>query len=266
MTARAMSLVDSLLIQKSVLRALILRELQARFGRDNIGFLWTVAEPMMLASVITTFHYISRFGAVEGSGMGPYPFTLIGYCLFMIFRNNFNKAEGAIPVSVSLMYHAHIMPLDIMISRVFVETVGALLALVLLMALGIALGLAELPARPLYLLAAIAAISIWTFGLGLIIAGNTYDSHLLSRFVHPTSYFMLPLSGAFVTLDFLPSAFRGYLAWNPMVSMFELARYGQFVSASDRYVFPAYIIAHCVLAFCLGLVSMRRLRGRIHVG
>src|SRR5580692_536067 len=36
-------------IQVRVLGALIVRELHTRFGRDNIGFLWFIVEPMLLA-------------------------------------------------------------------------------------------------------------------------------------------------------------------------------------------------------------------------
>lgn len=251
-------------IQMSVLEALILRELQGRFGRDNIGYLWMIAEPMTLAAVITTLHFITHFGTTT-PGMGPFPFTLLGYCLFIIFRNSFNRADGAINGSNALLYHAPVKPFDIMLAKSVVETVGAVSALVILMTIGIMLGLAELPARPLYLFAAAFAIAWWTFGLSLIIASYTYKHHVLGRFVHQISYFMFPLSGAFVTMDFLPAWAQDYMAWNPMMSMFEMARYGYFLSATDRHIFPGYIVAHCAASTYWGLIALRGLRNDIHV-
>jgi len=254
--------IDSLLIQHAVLRALILRELQARYGRDNIGYLWVVAEPLMLATVITMLHYVTdRSGS---HGMGPYPFTLLGYCLFIIFRNTFNRADGAISASVSLLYHTQVLPVDIMISKSIVEMIASLSALVILMALGIMTGVAELPARPLYLFGAAFAITILTFGMSLIVAANTYTSHVLGRFVHPFSYFMFPLSGAFITMNFLPPWAREGMSWNPFMSIFEMARYGYFAGATDKYVFVRFIVVTCAVVNYWGLVAIRRLRSKIH--
>lgn len=258
------SLLRGFLNQQAVLHALILREMQARYGRDNIGFLWMIAEPMMLASVITTLHLVANLGQ-HATSMGPYPFTIIGYCVFIIFRNSFNRADGALDSSTTLMFHAQITPFDVMLAKAVVEMVGAVVALAFLMSLGIMLGLAEFPARPLYLFGAIVAMALWTFGLMLMIASYTHTSHVIGRFVHPTSYFMFPLSGAFFTVDFLPAWAREYLLWNPMVTIFEAARYGQFETASDKYIYPDYVAANIVLAVCWGLVAIRRVRKHIRI-
>jgi capsular polysaccharide transport system permease protein len=259
------SLLGALLPQHDVVRALILRELQSRFGRNNIGYLWMVAEPMMLASVITLLHYFMHIGH-QAPGMGPYPFTLLGYCLFIVFRNSFNRADGVIEASKSAFYHAQVTPLDLMLAKMIVETIGVLSALVILMAIGILAGVAELPARPIYVFAAICAIASWTFGLALVIAAHTTTNHVLGHLVHPFSYFMVPLSGAFVTMAFLPGRAQRVMAWNPMMAMFELARFGYFRVATDRYVYPLYILAHCGFVLGWGLLAIRRVRSHVHVG
>jgi capsular polysaccharide transport system permease protein len=260
------ALLNGLVGQHFVLRALVLRELQSRFGRDNIGYLWVIVEPLMFASAITMIHYVSEQGPGSTPGMGAYPFTLLGYCLFIIFRNGFNRADGAINGVVSLLYHAQITPFDILLSRAIVDVIGALSALLILMTLGIMTGIADLPARPLFLYGAAFAIAALTFGLSLIIAAYTYSSHVLGRFVHPFSYFMFPLSGAFVTMDFLPPWAQGIMAWNPMMSIFEMARYGMFAGASDKHIYPAFMIATCAIVNYWGLIAIRRVRSEIHVG
>jgi len=242
------ALLNGLVGQHFVLRALVLRELQSRFGRDNIGYLWVIVEPLMFASAITMIHYVSEQGPGSTPGMGAYPFTLLGYGV------------------VSLLYHAQITPFDILLSRAIVDVIGALSALLILMTLGIMTGIADLPARPLFLYGAAFAIAALTFGLSLIIAAYTYSSHVLGRFVHPFSYFMFPLSGAFVTMDFLPPWAQGIMAWNPMMSIFEMARYGMFAGASDKHIYPAFMIATCAIVNYWGLIAIRRVRSEIHVG
>jgi capsular polysaccharide transport system permease protein len=255
---------SSLATQAAVLKALILRELHVRFGRDNIGYLWLVGEPMMLATVISSVHYVAESSFTK-TDMAPFPFTLVGYCLFIIFRGIFNRAEGAIEGVSSLFHHKMIKPLDIMIAKAVIECLGCISSLLMLLMIGIVLGIAEAPARPLYLMFGALLVTWWSFALSLIIAGLTYGSHALGRFVHPISYFMVPLSGAFWTMSFLPAKFRDFMAWNPMVTMFEIARYGQFHWASDKYMFPEYAIAVCSVLTYTGLILIRRLNDKIQV-
>jgi capsular polysaccharide transport system permease protein len=250
--------------QFSVIGALTLRELHTRFGRENIGYLWLIAEPMMLATVISSLHTVSLLGS-ENTGMSPYAFTLLGYCLFIIFRGCFNRSEHMLDHSTALLYHHMIRPLDIIIARWIVEVLGCLSSLIILMSIGIALGIAEPPARPLYIFLAAFFLSWFSFGLSMLIAAYTYDSHFLSRFVHPISYFMMPLSGAFITMNFLPPWAQAYMIWNPMMAMFEIARYGQFENASDKYLYWQYATCACALPTYWGLIALRRLRKRIHV-
>lgn len=248
--------------QCAVIGALMLRELHSRFGRDNIGYLWLIGEPMMLATVISSIHYYTSHAH---QGMEPYPFTLVGYCLFIIFRGIFNRAEGAVEGSNALMYHKMVKPLDVMIVKTIIESLGCVAALIVLMGIGILLGIADFPVRPLYLMAGAFMMTWWSFALSLIVASVTYGSHTLGRFVHPISYFAVPLSGAFWTMSLIPASFRPAMAWNPMVAMFEMARYGQFEWADDKYMYPGYQIAVCACLTFIGLVFIRKLQRRIHV-
>lgn len=218
----------------------------------------------MLATVISTLHYLGTSSS-HPSGIGPFPFTLVGYCLFIIFRNTFNRSESAIDSGRTLMHHRMVAPLDIMISLIVIEMVACLASFTLLLSIGIALGLAELPARPLYLFAGALLIGWMSFGLSLLVAGYSHGNHLLARLVHPISYFMMPLSGAFVTMSFLPEWVRSYMAWNPMMAVFEIARYGQFSYASPDYLYPSYVVGFCLITTCWGMMVVKGLRAKIHV-
>jgi capsular polysaccharide transport system permease protein len=46
------SLAQGWRIQTRVIQALIIRELTTRFGRENIGFLWVMAEPLLFAVLV----------------------------------------------------------------------------------------------------------------------------------------------------------------------------------------------------------------------
>jgi capsular polysaccharide transport system permease protein len=249
--------------QAAVIKALSLRELQQRFGRDNIGYLWVVGEPMMLASVVTLLHAaITKSTAAENS---PFTFMLTGYCIFIIFRNTFNRSESALHSSEALFYHGMVTPFDIMAAKALVETIGCISALVILQTVGIMLGISDPPARPLYLIAAIVLFAWWSFALSMIVAVYAYMSPLVGRLSHPTSYFALPVSGAFITMSVLPKWTHHFMSWNPMMTVFEMARYGQFINATDTYMFPGYVVVIAVFSTYWGLLEIRRIRKRIHV-
>ena len=38
--------------QRKVIGALLMRELHTRYGRENVGYLWLILEPMMLAGAV----------------------------------------------------------------------------------------------------------------------------------------------------------------------------------------------------------------------
>lgn len=249
--------------QGSVINALALRELQQRYGRANIGYLWVIVEPLMLASVVTAIHAFAGHGSSDG--ISPFTFTLTGYTIFIIFRNSFTRSDGVLHQYSSLLYHNMITPFDIMLSKSIVETLGCIAALAVLQTLGVILGLAEFPARPIYLISGIALFAWFSFAWCLLAGAYTFHSPFLERLVHPASYFAMPLSGAFFTVSVLPAWARPYVAWNPMVSMFELARYGQFTSATDRYVDMGLVIAANSFFTYWGLLAIRRVRKEIHV-
>ncbi|MDG2515870.1 ABC transporter permease [Sphingobium yanoikuyae] len=250
--------------QGLVINALALRELQQRYGRANIGYLWVIVEPLMLASVVTMIHSFVSHGAPAGD-ISPFTFTLTGYTIFIIFRNSFTRSDGVLHQYSSLLYHNMITPFDIMLAKSIVETIGCISALAVLQTFGVILGIAQFPARPIYLIGAIMLFSWWSFAWCLLAAAYTFHSPFLERLVHPASYFAMPLSGAFFTVSLLPAWARPYVTWNPMVPVFELARYGQFVSSPDRYTQVGFVVAaNCFFTYW-GLLAIRRVRRDIHV-
>lgn len=257
------SFYHSLILQLDVIGALVMRELHSRFGRSNIGYLWMVGEPLMLATVIGMLHAFQP--GHLGSSMPPVAFSLVGYCIFIIFRGIFNRAESLLESNLPLMYHRMISVLNLSVARTVVESAGCITTFVLLYGIAILIGYAELPARPLIAMAGIAWIIWLSFALGLNVTAITLDRPTLGRLVHPISYFMMPLSGAFVAMEWLPPYVQKAMDWNPMANAFEIIRYGMFDTASDQHLFPGYLTACCAFLTYAGLIGVRRVRNRIHM-
>lgn len=263
MTTARSSFYDDLTLQLHVVGALVLRELHTRFGRNNIGYLWLIGEPLMLATVIGSLHAFQP--GHLGSSIPPVPMSLLGYCVFIIFRGVIGRSESLLEASMPLLYHRMISPLNLSIARLVIESAGCLSSLCILMGLAILMGYGTLPARPLYLFAGIGWMIWLSFAMGLIVTAYTLDRPTLGRLVHPITYFLMPLSGAFVPTEWLTPELQTIFDWNPMTGLFEYARYGMFENASDQHLFPGYITACCAIFTYIGLLGIRRVRDRIHL-
>ncbi|NIJ09439.1 capsular polysaccharide transport system permease protein [Sphingomonas vulcanisoli] len=250
-------------VQCRVIGALILRELHTRYGRENIGYLWLVAEPMLLASVIGSLHMTGH--TEYGSDIHPLPFTIVGYTTFIQFRGIVNRSEGAVEANAPLLYHRMVSIFDIVMSRALIEAAGCLIAYLLLMTFLIGIGLANFPARPIYYMLALLFMFWVSLIHSLIIAAISHENRTVGRLVHPYTYFMIPLSGAFFQMSWISEPYRSWLGWFPLTHILEMARYGQFHSANLKYVNIGYLTAVCLVGTWVGLTAVKLLRNRIHL-
>jgi capsular polysaccharide transport system permease protein len=257
------STLESLRIQSRVIKALILRELHTRYGRENIGYLWLILEPMLLAMIVGLIH--ARGGNIHQGDVKPVPLSVIGYCNFMLFRSIFNRGEGAIEQNLSLFYHRTIKPLDVLIARALLETAGTWVAFVILMSAAIGLDMTHLPARPAWLLVGMFSMLWFAFAGSLVIAGLTYERRTLGRLVHPFTYLMMPLSGAFFTMSMLPGPLRNIFLWIPLAHIFEILRYGWFHSSNHKYFDAGYVLVWLLGLSLMGLILLSQARKRIHM-
>jgi capsular polysaccharide transport system permease protein len=250
-------------IQIRVVGALMMRELHTRYGRENIGYLWLIGEPLMLATVISSIHVGGH--APFGSDIKPLPFTVVGYTTFIMFRGIVNRSEGAMEANAPLLYHRMVTALDVTIARALIEACGTVLAYVILIILLSMTGLGALPVRPLYIYAGLGLMFWWSFVHSMIVTGISHDNRTIGRFVHPYTYFSIPFSGAFYQVEWIPQPYRSYLLWYPMPHILEIVRYGQFQSANLKYVDFGYVIFVCGIMTALGLICLRLMRSRIHL-
>jgi capsular polysaccharide transport system permease protein len=250
-------------VQRRVVAALILRELHTRYGRENIGYLWVIAEPMTLAVAVAALHAGSK--SHFGLDVRPVPLALCGYGVFILFRSIITRAESTLQANQPLLYHRSVTIFDMLLARAVLEFAATVAMLTILIAGACLLGLADPPARPLAMLGGLVLMLWFAFALSLLICSACHASRLAERLLHPATYLLMPLSGAFFMLKWIPEPYRGWLSWFPMAQIFELIRHGQFESADDRYVNLPYVMGWCLLLTYFGLLAIRITRRHIHL-
>src|SRR5258708_13421393 len=73
-------------IQWRVLHALLMREIITRFGRENLGVLWLVGEPMLFTLGVASLWTVT--GLHRGSGISIVAFAVTGYSSVRMWRNS----------------------------------------------------------------------------------------------------------------------------------------------------------------------------------
>jgi len=259
----ASTMSSGLATQAAVVRALILRELHTRFGRENIGYLWLFAEPLLLATAVAVLH--GRSHLPIAGGIRPIPFALGGYTLFIMFRSVVSRAETVLEANRPLLHHRPVTLTDMLLARSLLELASTVVAMTLLLGAATLLGFADPPADILAIIGAIGLMAWFSFGLGLLVQVLSHDYPIAGRLVHPLLYLSMPLSGAFFVLSWFPGDVRDLLAWIPLVHIFELLKLGQFEGYVATSLDLGYVVLWCATMTLAGLVALRRMRDRIEL-
>lgn len=254
---------QGLKIQSRVIGALILRELHTRYGRENIGYLWIIIEPMLFATGIGILHAGSGSSSFSMTDIRPVPFAIVGYGTFIIFRNIINRSSGTIESNAPLLYHRMVSLFDMLISRALLESAGIIASVFILLSLSYCVGLGSFPVRPAYILLGQLYMTWFAFSLSMIVCAATYENSTVERLIHPMTYFAMPLSNIFIMMEWLPNPYKKWLMWVPMAQCEEIVRYGQFESASAKYFSLNYLTLVCCCASVIGLLSLRIVRRHI---
>jgi capsular polysaccharide transport system permease protein len=127
------TLLQSLVVQRRVLYALMMRELITRFGRENLGVLWLVGEPMIFTLGVATMW--SALGLNHGHGISVVAFAVTGYSSVLMWRNATSRCGAALESNKPLLYHRSVQVIDVFITRIVLEICGATASIVILSSL-----------------------------------------------------------------------------------------------------------------------------------
>ncbi|WP_081827959.1 ABC transporter permease [Kozakia baliensis] len=250
-------------IQSRVIYALIMRELHTRFGRENLGFLWFVGEPILFCAGVAIV-----WTAIRPSHEYGLPMTAIvitGYVPLTMWRHCLARSVSAYRSNGSLMFHRQVTPLDIILNRMILEIIGTIIAGIIVAIGAILLGYMNPPKTYGILYLGIFFQSIFCIASGLIIASLSEMSDLVEKALSIVSYLSLPLSGAFTMVDWISPRYQWILLSSPSVESVEMIRDGQFghiAHAHYNIVFTAWIDFFLLL---IGLWATLRVRNHITI-
>jgi len=247
-----------LLIQWRVVGALLIREIYSRFGRESLGFVWIVAEPLVFA-IPVLFMWRALRGNQE-HGISVMPFLWSGYLPLQLFRHLCGRILLFIRANTGLLYHRRVTIFDVFLGRALLEIGSNLAALVVSFALFYAVGAIGVPRDlPMFYLGYFYMIW-WCVAAALIIGALCERTDWVQQIWTPYSYIYMMLSGFFYLADWLPPALRNVALYQPYTQAYEMIRAGVFGTTITTYGDPAYTTFVLAILTLFGLWLMREAR------
>lgn len=247
--------------QGRILRALVLRETMTRYGREGLGFLWLVGEPLAFCLAVIVL-WTTLKPAYE-HGVRVAPFVMSGYMCLLLLRHFITHSLHALQANSGLLFHRSIKPLHIYLSRAILEFMGATLAFAVVYVILIALGQIGPPKDVLLLYSGWFILAWLCFGLALVMSALSIRYETVERLSNLVTYLLIPISGSFIMAAYVPDEYRGYYLLIPFPHAIEMVRAGIFGEFVKTYYTPIYPIAWGTSLVLLGLILLKLVQNNI---
>ena len=249
----------ALATQKRVIGSLLMREIQVRWGRRNLGFAWLLAEPLVFAFPVLLMWRAMR-GGIE-HGMPLMAFLWSGYLPLLLFRHVTGHALSTIRNNGAVLYHRDITPFDILLGRCGLEAIGNLAAVALSFFVLYMLGELEWPKDPPLFLLGFLYMTWWAITIAMILGAWSERTELVQHIWQPLSYLYMPISGFFYLAEWLPVAVRNVaLSVLPSVHAYEMIRGGLFGGRVQVFYDIGYVSVYLAVLTLFGLWLVRDVR------
>jgi capsular polysaccharide transport system permease protein len=246
-----------------IIEALVLREIMTRFGRENLGFIWLVLEPLILTVMVMACWYI-MYGSVK-HGVTVAQLVLTGYSMLTLWRHLVMRFTHCFRHNAGLLFHRNVRPMDTILARFFLETVGALISFFVAYVFLYAMGWIP-PIYDIYILiGAWFLLAGFGFSVALIVSALCELWEQSEKFVQPLMYITIPLTGAFFMVSWVPSDYHYALLLSPMVNTVEMFRAGLIGPSTQTYYHPEYVVLVTVFLSAFALLLMRKAQAHIRI-
>lgn len=246
-----------------VIGALMMRETMTRYGREGLGFLWVIGEPLIFCLGVVVMWHVLKPPYEHGIKLGP--FVMTGYMCLLLLRHLIGQGMGAIPGNVGLLYHSRISVLHIFFSRIILETAGATVAFIIVYSILLALDQVSLPSNYLLLYSGWLMMAGMGAGMSMIFGGLAVVSEFFERLTSFISYALIPVSGAFTMTSFLPHAGQEVYKWIPFPHCVEMVRASVFGEFVETHYNPLYALLWVVIFNLVGLIILAAAQSHIEV-
>lgn len=239
---------------RRIIGALIVREMVTRYGREGLGFLWIIGEPLVFCFGVMLLWSLMKPEYEHGIRLAP--FVMTGYMCILLFRHMLAACAGALQANVGLLHHRIVRPLHLYISRALLELGGGTAAFAVVYIVLLVVGSVSPPHDILLVFSGYLILALISLGFSMTFSALIIRFEVLDRVLPVVMYIMIPLSGSFVMVDWIPAEYRHLYLINPLPHTIEMVRAGVFGEFIPTHYDPLYAIAWGVGLTFVGLVLL----------
>ena len=240
-----------------------MRETMTRFGREGLGFVWLIVEPLAFCLGVILLWSLIKPPYEHGIRVGP--FVMTGYMSLILLRHQIGFALNALNANAGVLYHRQIKPVHIYLARAILEFAGSTLAFAVVYTLLGLLGQISWPKDLSLIYIGWFTLAAIGFGMGLIMSALSMRFETFERLSQLITYLLIPLSGAFFMASTVPEQYRDTYLLIPLPHTVEMVRagvFGEFVETHYSITYPLYWAAGLII---LGLVLLNVVKDRVDV-
>ncbi|HEX2590288.1 MAG TPA: hypothetical protein VHL34_02270 [Rhizomicrobium sp.] len=245
--------------QGNVIYAIAIREMEAQYGKMQLGYFWAIAEPSIWVAMMLILHIFIK-SLVGVSNMPALTFTVTGVMPYLLVVRTWQSIGTAIDGNGPLLTLPRVTPLDLVLSRslVFLCTYGTTFVIFIVIATWIE-GTWP-PERPFEVI--FIFICAWLFGIavgfGTMPLIRAYPS--LDHFTMFVRRTFLWTGGVWAPIVNFPTSTWPYLMMNPLFHLTELMRSAWFKSYETPTGNIGYVLAVILVLLTIGVTAERIIR------
>lgn len=243
---------------QTLIKALVTRQLAARYRGSVLGFLWSFLNPLVLMLVYTVvFQHFTRVGEVQNYSL----YLFAGLLPWLWTTSALNEGTSSLTSSGHLitksMFPPHLLPF----TTVITTGIHFLLTLPLFFGFAVYLGV-PLTLNLLFLPALVLLHGIFLFGIILGTASLNVRLRDMQHVVANALTILFFLCPIIYSLSTVPERFQHFFTWNPLAQLTMLYHHVLLGEGSNLEYMWGALLGASIIALTLGVWIFERGRER----
>lgn len=236
----------------------MMREITTRYGREGLGFLWLIGEPLLFCLAVITMWMAIKPAYEHGIRIGA--FVMTGYMCLLMLRHLIVHSLGAVQANIGLLHHRQVTVMHIYIARASLEVLGTTTAFVVVYFILFIMGQVDLPKDILLLYSGWFQLAWLSTAMALMLSALATRYETIERITQLFTYLLIPLSGAFYLAAAVPAKYRDLYLSVPMPNTVEMVRAGVFGEFVETHYHPFYAfgVGSVLMIFAFAMVALSR--------
>lgn len=243
---------SGLKVMGAAFHALLMRELQTRFGSYRLGYLWAPLEVMFQVLI-----YLLIFSAIRSRlvpGMDFALFLVVGIVPFRMFQKIATRAMTAAEANKGLLVYRAIRHIDVIIARSALELIIYFFTSILLLA-GLAFFGIYASLQGLHVvLFCWLTLFVFSFGFALIMMVVGFYGGEITKVLGIFFLILYFTSGVIFPIHVVPEPYFSYLLYNPLVHNIELMKHAFAPNYPTYHIDMGYFLEWMVAVNFIGLL------------